>query len=239
MKSVENVLIGKFVKIIIISFTFISFLLYSSQFVQGLLLSTLAASALTSEGGILNRERIKSHESENSDNVNIEMVSIGSKNTNSSNASEMSYEITVNDSPAADAASQTYNTADIAFGRQQVNQHQQTSPEDFVDEYNNKQQQQQHTAAAYATKKKTSVNASSGALKSNSAGNVVVTDKNLDGRRTARGASSIAAGAATGSQTQQQPGHQSQKFKQQNVASNAATATAISAANTASLPDTR
>ncbi|XP_073828268.1 potassium channel modulatory factor 1 isoform X2 [Musca autumnalis] len=222
-----------------------------SQFVQALLLSTLACSSLDLDPE--HDKRGESQETTNSDNVNNEKAAsaAAANNTNntandsetssSSSYAENTRETMMNNN-AADASAQTTNTTTSVgggggvTGRQQVHQQQQTSPEDFVVE-DLKQQQQQ----AYSSKKKSGSNATAG-IKPSAAG--ATTDRGIE-RRGRPPPTSVGAGAAavgaTGSQSQQQQqqqhGQQPQKYKQ-NAATNAA-ATAMSAANTNQIPDTR
>ncbi|XP_013102188.1 E3 ubiquitin-protein ligase Kcmf1 isoform X2 [Stomoxys calcitrans] len=204
-----------------------------SQFVQALLLSTLACTSLDLDPE--HDKRGESQETTNSDNVNNEKAaSAAANNTNTANDSESSSygdntRETMMNNNAADASAQTTNSSSVT-GRQQVHQQQQTSPEDFVVE-DLKQQQ------AYSSKKKSGNTAG---IKP-SAGAGATTDRGIERRGrpppTSAGAAAVAvAAAATGSQSQpQQQGQQPQKYKQ-NAAANAA---AMSAANTNQIPDSR
>uniref|UniRef100_A0A1B0AKJ2 RING-type E3 ubiquitin transferase n=1 Tax=Glossina palpalis gambiensis TaxID=67801 RepID=A0A1B0AKJ2_9MUSC len=195
-----------------------------SQFVQALLLSTLACSSLESESD-QEHERGESQETTNSDNVNNEKASPTS-NTNNANNSNSEHDVreSMMNNNAADASAQTANSTGGIGGRQQVHQQQQTSPEDFVEEY-------KQTQASFNTSKKKAVSA--GAGKSATGGNIGAADKGIE----RRGRPPAAAGGATSSQPQQ-PGQQStQKYKQSAAAPTATQA--ISAANTNQIPDTR
>ncbi|XP_011295088.2 E3 ubiquitin-protein ligase Kcmf1 isoform X2 [Musca domestica] len=219
-----------------------------SQFVQALLLSTLACTSLDLDPE--HDKRGESQETTNSDNVNNEKAaSAAANNTNNtandSESSSSSYgdntRETMMNNNAADASAQTTNTTSSVGGgsgtvRQQVHQQQQTSPEDFVVD-DLKQQQQQ----AYSSKKKSAGNATAG-IKPAAAAGGAATDRGIErrGRPPPQAAGGVAGAAATGSQAQQQQqqqqqGQQPQKYKQ-NAAANAA---AMSAANTNQIPDTR
>uniref|UniRef100_A0A1B0AAB6 RING-type E3 ubiquitin transferase n=1 Tax=Glossina pallidipes TaxID=7398 RepID=A0A1B0AAB6_GLOPL len=195
-----------------------------SQFVQALLLSTLACSSLESESD-QEHERGESQETTNSDNVNNEKAS-PTNNTNNANNSNSENDVreSMMNNNAADASAQTANSTGGVGGRQQVHQQQQTSPEDFVEEY-------KQTQASFNTSKKKAVSA--GAGKSATGGNIGAADKGIE----RRGRPPASAGGATSSQPQQ-PGQQStQKYKQSAAAPTATQA--ISAANTNQIPDTR
>ncbi|XP_075146397.1 potassium channel modulatory factor 1 isoform X2 [Haematobia irritans] len=121
-----------------------------SQFVQALLLSTLACTSLDLDPE--HDKRGESQETTNSDNVNNEKAaSAASNNTNTANDSESSSygdntRETMMNNNAADASAQTINSS-VTGRRQQVHQQQQTSPEDFVVD-----------DLAYSSKKKSSGN---------------------------------------------------------------------------------
>lgn len=195
-----------------------------SQFVQALLLSTLACSSLESESD-QEHERGESQETTNSDNVNNEKASPTNTTNNANNSnSENDVRESMMNNNAADASAQTANSTGGVGGRQQVHQQQQTSPEDFVEEY-------KQTQASFNTSKKKAVSA--GAGKSATGGNIGTADKGIE----RRGRPPASAGGATSSQPQQ-PGQQStQKYKQSAAAPTATQA--ISAANTNQIPDTR
>lgn len=239
----------------------------SSQFVQALLLSTLATSSLDESvpGGRdqklqpdTERNRSESQETTFSDNnVNIESTSEATKSggggggssenatdnygvSGAANSRTASSELNVNNSNvnAVDAAAQTANNE----GRQ-VNQQQQTSPDDLSEDCNSKQQQQQHLhvqqqpqshTQMYSNKKK------SPTVSSN--------ERGIE-RRGVRPSATMSGGATAVSATSSQPPgtinlgqqHQqaasaaAQKYKQ-NVAG--ATNVAMSA-NANPIPDTR
>uniref|UniRef100_T1PAN7 RING-type E3 ubiquitin transferase n=1 Tax=Musca domestica TaxID=7370 RepID=T1PAN7_MUSDO len=183
-----------------------------SQFVQALLLSTLACTSLDLDPE--HDKRGESQETTNSDNVNNEKAaSAAANNTNNtandSESSSSSYgdntRETMMNNNAADASAQTTNTTSSVGGgsgtvRQQVHQQQQTSPEDFVVD-DLKQQQQQ----AYSSKKKSAGNATAG-IKPAAAAGGAATDRGIErrGRPPPQAAGGVAGAAATGSQAQQQ-----------------------------------
>lgn len=172
-----------------------------SQFVQALLLSTLSSASLETQEIYVKKDREDRKEQERSQGGNSDTVNNGKSATDTEFCDE-----TMRNTNAASCIQSSINTStSIVTRRCLVNQQQQTSPEDFADEYRQMQQ-------TYSTKKKSPCPTGGTSSGGKSLQHATSAERGIE-RRGRPPPPPVSGASAAGSQQQQQSQQGQQKFK--------------------------
>lgn len=172
-----------------------------SQFVQALLLSTLSSASLETQEIYVKKDREDRKEQERSQGGNSDTVNNGKSATDTEFCDE-----TMRNTNAASCIQSSINTStSIVTRRCLVNQQQQTSPEDFADEYRQMQQ-------TYSTKKKSPCPTGGTSSGGKSLQHATSAERGIE-RRGRPPPPPVSGASAAGSQQQQQSQQGQQKLK--------------------------